>query len=372
MFIFNLLLFLIALSLLIFIHEFGHFLFAKLFNVYCMEFSLGMGPAIFSKKFKKDPETAYSLRCLPIGGYVAMAGEIEGDEKEKELDIPYERTINGVNAWKRAIITVAGVTFNFIFAIILIAIYIFGSGISSNDNRIEIAPNSIAYKAGIRSSDKIVSVSSNIVKENGIETYSSCVDEVCNITTINQLVEIVNDKMPNKEGTTQEIVVNYYHGKELKTATLTRSYDSETESAQILGLSTYLVTPGFFEGLKLTFKTFGEIIVLMFQAIGSLFTKDGFNQVGGPVQVYSVSAQMASQGILSYIWFLAIISVNLGFFNLLPIPGLDGARFYLSIGEAITKKKFNTKIETYINMVGMFFLFGLMIVVTFKDIFMLF
>ena len=139
-----------------------------------------------------------------------------------------------------------------------------------------------------------------------------------------------------------------------------------------MGLGAYSVTPGFFEGIKLTFKTFGEIIVLMFQAIGSLFTKEGINQVGGPVQVYSVSAQMASEGILSYIWFLAIISVNLGFFNLLPIPGLDGARFYLSVGEAITNKKFNTKIESYINMAGMFFLFGVMILVTLKDIFMLF
>ena len=110
----------------------------------------------------------------------------------------------------------------------------------------------------------------------------------------------------------------------------------------------------------------------MFQAIGSLFTKNGFSQVGGPVQVYSVSTQMASEGVLSYIWFLAIISVNLGFFNLLPIPGLDGARFYISIGEAITNKKFNPKIESYINMIGMFFLFGLMIVVTFKDIITLF
>jgi regulator of sigma E protease len=140
----------------------------------------------------------------------------------------------------------------------------------------------------------------------------------------------------------------------------------------VLGLSAYRVTPGFFEGIKLTFKTFWDIIILMFQAIGSLFTKNGFSQVGGPVQVYSVSTQMASEGVLSYIWFLAIISVNLGFFNLLPIPGLDGARFYISIGEAITNKKFNPKIESYINMIGMFFLFGLMIVVTFKDIITLF
>lgn len=372
MFIFNLLLFLIALSLLIFVHEFGHFLFAKIFKVYCMEFSLGMGPSIVSKKFKKDPETTYSLRWLPIGGYVAMAGEVEGDEKEKELNIPYERTINGISAWKRAIVTVAGVTFNFIFSIILIAIYIFASGVNSNDNRITIERDSIAYTAGLRSGDKIVSITKNSVKLNGEEIYSSCTNTPCQIETISELVKIVNTQTPNEEGKTQEVVVTYYHEDELKTATLTRSYDSETESAAILGLSAYLVTPGFFEGIGLTFETFGDIIVLMFQAVGSLFTKEGFSQVGGPVQVYTVSAQMASEGVLSYIWFLAIISVNLGFFNLLPIPGLDGARFYISIGEAIVRKKFNTKIESYVNMVGMFFLFGLMIIVTFKDIFMLF
>ena len=372
MFIFNLLLFLIALSLLIFIHEFGHFLFAKLFNVYCMEFSLGMGPAIFSKKFKKDPETMYSLRSLPIGGYVAMAGEIEGDEKEKELNIPYERSINGIKAWKRAIITVAGVTFNFVFALILIAIYIFANGVNSNDNRININKNSLAYNAGIRTGDKIISVTSNILKEDGNVVYTACLDTACQIETISDLVEIVNEKTPNAANKTQEITVLYSNNGEQKTAVITRNFDTSTEDAQIIGVSSYFVTPGFFEGIGLTFKTFGEIFVLMFQAIGALFTKDGFNQVGGPVQVYSVSAQMASQGILSYIWFLAIISVNLGFFNLLPIPGLDGARFFLSVGEAITNKKFNTKIESYINMIGMFFLFGLMIVVTFKDILMLF
>ena len=372
MFIFNLLLFLIALSLLIFIHELGHFLFAKLFKVYCMEFSLGMGPAIFSKKFKKDKETTYSLRWLPIGGYVAMAGEIEGDEQEKALEIPYERTINGIKAWKRAIVVVAGVTFNFIFAIILLCIFTFGYGVDSEDNRLTIDKDSIAYEAGIRTGDKIVSVSSNIIKENGVIKYSGCIEQSCEVNTVSELVEIANDVAPNAGGKTQELTINYYSNNELVSKTLIRGFDNETDKAQVYGISPYLVTPGFFEGLKITFQRFGEIIVLMFQAIGSLFTKEGLNQVGGPVQVYSVSAQMASDGFLSYIWFLAIISVNLGFFNLLPIPGLDGARFYLSLGESITNKKFNTKIESYINMVGMFFLFGLMILVTIKDVFMLF
>lgn len=372
MFIFNLLLFLIALSLLIFIHELGHFLFAKLFGVYCMEFSLGMGPAIFSKKFKFDNETKYSLRYLPIGGYVAMAGEIEGDEQEKELNIPYERTINGIKAWKRSIVVVAGVTFNFIFALILIAIYIFASGVSTNDNRINIQDNSIAYNAGIRTEDKILEITSNIIKEDGNVVYSSCINETCNISTISELVDIVNKETPNSANKTQELQIKYSRNNEIKTATIIRNYDSSTNTAQVVGISNLLETPGFFEGIGMTFKTFGNIIVLMFQAIGSLFTKEGLNQVGGPIQVYSVSAQMAGEGFLSYMWFLAIISVNLGFFNLLPIPGLDGARFFLSVGETISNKKFNTKIESYINLAGMFFLFGLMILVTVKDIFMLF
>ncbi len=372
MFILNLLLFLIALSLLIFIHELGHFLFAKLFKVYCLEFSLGMGPAIVSKKFKKDPETKYSLRYLPIGGYVAMAGEVQDDEEEQKLNIPPERTINGIKPWKRAIITIAGVTFNFVFAIILIAIYIFASGVNSNDNRFTISNESIAYEAGLRTGDKIISVSSNVIKENDEIIYSSCIEETCNVSTISELIEIVNKEVPNSANKTQELTINYLHENEQKTATLTRTYNAESETAEIFGIGFFLKTPGFFEGIGLTFKTFGEIIVLMFQAIGSLFTKEGFNQVGGPVQVYAISAQMASQGFLSYIWFLAIISVNLGFFNLLPIPGLDGARFFISIGETITNKKFNPKIESIINMAGLIFLFGLMIVVTIKDVITLF
>lgn len=371
MFILNLLLFLVALSILIFIHELGHFIFAKLFKVYCMEFSLGMGPALYQKKFKKDPETTYSLRCLPIGGYVAMAGEVEADEKEKELNIPYDRTINGIKAWKRAIITIAGVTFNFIFAILLIAIYIFGSGISTNDNTVSIQQDSIAYNAGLRTDDKIIEISNNIITENNNTIYSSCLN-TCSIDSVSGLVEIVNHQTPQNGNQIQTLTIKYSRNNEIFTKTITRTYDSQNEAVQIFGISNGVKTPGFFEGIGLTFKTFGEIIVLMFQAIGSLFTKEGFSQVGGPVQVYTVSAQMASQGFLSYIWFLAIISVNLGFFNLLPIPGLDGARFFISIGETITNKKFNTKIEGYINMIGMLFLFGLMIVVTFKDIFMLF
>ena len=310
MFILNLLLFLIALSLLIFIHELGHFIFAKLFNVYCMEFSLGMGPAVFSKKFKKDPETKYSLRYLPIGGYVAMAGEVQDDEQEKELNIPAERTINGIKAWKRAIITVAGVTFNFILAIILIAIVSFSVG--KPTNKIEVTNNSIAYNSGLRNNDKIISIDSNIITRNEKEVYSTCIKESCKINVVSDLSKIVNtitDKDVKFDSTeySQKIIIKYIRNNETNTTTLTRTFDNETNKVQMFGIAMIYDDYSFWGGIGETFKTFGDTIVAMFEAFGMLFTKEGINQVGGPVQVYTYSVQMASKGIIPYLSFLALL-----------------------------------------------------------------
>lgn len=382
----NIILFVLSLSLLIFIHEFGHFIFAKMFNVYCLEFSIGMGPAIISKKVKKDPETTYSVRWLPIGGYVSMAGENMEDDAEKQLEIPYQRTINGVSPWKRAIITIAGVTFNFIFALILLGIFCFGNGVPTNDNKIEIVENSIADKAGLSSDDRIIAVKDIIVKDlnnNGFVVYSDCTNTKCSTenfsyfkayldsdilktTTADYLEKHENAKLQ------QEINVTYLHGDIEDHTSLTRIFNNENKAFPLLGINEATRIPGFFEGIGLTFKKFGEIIVLMTKAIGSIFTREGFNSLGGVVSMYQISEETASMGFLPYIWYLAIISVNLGFFNLLPIPALDGARFYISIFEGISKKKINPKVEGYMNLVGLVLLFGLMIVVTIKDVIVLF
>ena len=174
--------------------------------------------------------------------------------------IVYHSTSIAYYFWKRAIITVAGVTFNFIFAIILIAIYIFGSGVSTNDNRIKVENNSIVYNAGIRTGDRILEVKNNVIKTNGTITYSSCL-EGCSINKISDLVEIVNKDIPNEENETQELTITYMQNNETKTATISRSYSLENKKADVYGLSVMLETPVFFKGLKLTFQTFGEIIV---------------------------------------------------------------------------------------------------------------
>lgn len=381
----NIILFVLSLSLLIFIHEFGHFIFAKLFNVYCLEFSIGMGPSIISKKIKKDPETTYSLRWLPIGGYVSMAGENIDDVEEKNLEIPYQRTINGINPWKRAIITIAGITFNFIFALILIGIYIFCNGVVTNDNTISVVNNSIAQKSGLSSGDKVIGVKDIKVVDGEVIVYQDCVNTTCKSEYFNTFYGYLNNEnitskietyLNENDNTNllQEITIIYTHkgtNSELTTS-LIREYDLDTNSFPVLGISEATRVPNFFEGLGLTFKTFGQIFVLMFKAIGSIFTADGFNNLGGVVSMYNSSKVMASEGVLSYIWYIAIISVNLGFFNLLPIPALDGARFYVSIIEGITKKKLNSKVESYMNLCGLILLFGLMLVVTVKDIIQLF
>lgn len=385
----NIILFVLSLSLLIFVHEFGHFIFAKIFNVYCLEFSIGMGPAIISKKIKKDPETKYSIRCLPIGGYVSMAGEDAINEEEKQLEIPYQRTINGINPWKRAIITIAGVTFNFVFALILLAIFSFGMGNPTNDNEVEIVKDSIASKF-LSNGDKIIAVKDvqvvHIIDENTkyvVYEDEECKNQKCATDNFSYFKAYLDSDIlksttadyvkehPDAE-IKQIINITFLHGDEEITAPLTRTYDNKNNAFPLLGINETTELPGFFEGIELTFKRFGDIFVLMFKAIGSLFTPQGFKNLGGVVSMYQMSEYTASQGFLSYIWYLAIISINLGFFNLLPIPALDGARFYISIMEGATKKKINPKVETYMNMVGLLLLFGLMIVVTIKDIIMLF
>lgn len=365
MFVLNLLLFLVALSILVFVHELGHFLFAKLFGVYCHEFSIGMGPAIVKKKFKKDKETTYSLRWLPIGGYVMMAGETDASEKDKE--VPYNRTINGIKAWQRAIIVVAGAVINFIFGLVLIFVVVFSGGVKNyvKESRIYIEENSVAYDQGLRSNDLIT----YIVIEGGSGEHCAL---GCQISTSEELFTYMSKNIPTKENNLQTITITYSRNEVENTVSIQRSYIEETDSVSLVGISMMPIPLTFFGGIKFSFELFFKIIKAMFQAIGMLFTKEGFSQVGGPVAIYQVSASQAKEGFIPYLWFMALLSVNLGFFNLLPFPGLDGARFYTSIYEMITRKKVNPKIESYVNAVGLILLIGLMLVVTVKDIIGLF
>ena len=163
----DLVVFVIALSILILIHELGHFFFAKLFKVYCYEFSLGMGPVLVQRERKND-ETKYSIRAFPIGGYVAMAGE----STEEDNSVPFERTINGVASWKKMIIVIAGVMMNFILAFILFVGIFLSIGTPSNKYKLQVTNDGIAYEAGLRTGDIINNISSMIVENGEDDIYN--------------------------------------------------------------------------------------------------------------------------------------------------------------------------------------------------------
>ena len=149
------LVFIIAFAILICIHEAGHLSMAKLFKVYCKEYSIGFGPAIYSRK-KEGKETKFSIRCVPLGGYVSMFGEAEMAEEDPDFkDVPLERSLEGIKKWKKAIVVAAGVVLNAVLAFILIFLSNFACSSISPSRTLTISENSILYEAGLRSDDKI-------------------------------------------------------------------------------------------------------------------------------------------------------------------------------------------------------------------------
>lgn len=445
----QILVFLLGLSLLITIHELGHFLVAKLFGVYCHEFSIGMGPAIFSIK---KGETKYSVRWLPIGGYVSMAGEevnseIKEETKEdnddstslvheeknedinqmidknevietetdEKVDIPYERTINGIKSWKRFLVIGAGVFMNFILAYLLFFIYIISVGIADtapslgvsfnsketkvyafkeagipegrldvdgvtnkivyihNGQEVEILNNNyekevlkdyttISNAVNIPSNigDKIVGFESDITIEQG-EEYNTITFKTKNYKIIQKLTIKSGDKeyYPTREINTivfkYDIKENQYYINDIEMPML--GFSAARKDAS---LGEYLVVAGQLEV---------ENGLAIFDALGKLFTKEGINNVGGIIAMADASNTFLAEGFGFYMLFLAIISVNLGVMNLLPIPGLDGSQLLVIIAEGIARRKLPNNTKAIINFIGLVFLMGLMILITIKDVF---
>lgn len=364
--------FLISLSLLVFVHELGHFLFAKKFNVYCHEFSLFMGPKLYSKKIG---ETTYALRSIPIGGFVSMAGEQDDQSKEYfGVEVPYERTINGISKGKKAIIMVAGASFNIIFSFFLLMIFFLGNGVAQKGPYLRVSQDSIFAAAGMQTGDKITAMTGRIEGEGS--PYTITVDSYEDITII------INNTIPNSVGKTQSLdIVFERNGVVQPSVTISRLITTLEETTQdaervvtkvepLFGISTTTRKVGLGDSIALAAKTEVEMSTLIFGALAKLVTtKEGIQNVSGPIGMVAAANQFAAQGFYSFLFFVALIGVNLGIFNLLPFPALDGGRLLILGVEAVTKKKVNPKTEAVINSVGFLLLIGLLIVVTIKDIF---
>lgn len=336
--------FILILGITVFIHELGHFIFAKKYGVYVYEFSLGMGPRIV-KWNRNNDETSYSIRLFPIGGFVSMAGE----EIETDDQIPDDKQLFNKKWHEKLIITVAGVFFNFLLALILLFIVALKTGVSPYK----------PYIASVESEYEIAStniqIGDQIVEYNGKKIHST--DQFLIEMTIhngekgefivkhkNQLEEkiILNPTLVEEDG-----VRTYKYGFSLDNH---RRY-------------------GIIESIQYAFVKTGSLIEQMLLTMKYLITgKIALNNLAGPVGIYNVVDSVSQTGLMNLIYLTAYICINVGFLNILPIPAFDGGRALFLIIEKIRGKKISTKTENIIHTIGFYLLMLLMILVTYNDI----
>lgn len=350
----NVIVFFLILGVIVLIHELGHFLTAKLFGVYCAEFSIGMGPKLFSKK---KGETEYQIRALPIGGYVAMAGEADQEDNEIMKDVPYERTLKGIKTWKKCVIMLAGVFMNFVLALVLlIGIYSFVE-VQTNTSEIgSVVKNKGAALAGIEAGDVINKITIN--NEEHIIASFSDIQEVLD----NENLQLDTDTVTMKVGLTRN---KHYLEKEV-----TAKYNNETKS-YVMGITAATRQLTFAEAIRQGINQFIEYALLIFTTLGKLITDmtHTVSQLSGPVGIYTVTAQVTQTGSISTLLSLtALLSTNIGMFNLLPIPGLDGSQVLFALIEKVIRREIPTRIKYALQMAGLILVFGLMIFVTVNDI----
>lgn len=344
----TIIIFIIVLSGIIFIHEFGHFTFAKLMGVYVYEFSIGMGPKIFSKKGK---ETEYSLRLIPIGGFCSLAGE---EVDEDTIEVPKDRRLQAKKPWQRFLIMFFGPGFNFIFAILTLFFIALFCGSASYEPIISsVEKNYPAYEAGISKNDKILEINDHKIKT---------LDDVSIYLTIAKKNKATTIKVEKENGTIttykvkakkveEDDTVSYKYGIGLKS---TKKY-------------------GFINSLKYTYVKTCSLFKQMFITIGSLFTGGvKVSQLSGPVGIYSIVGEQSKAGFASIMYLMAYLSINVGFLNLLPLPAFDGGHILFIIIEKLKGSPVSQRTENMIHTVGLFLLMLLMVYITFNDIIKLF
>lgn len=352
-FLLGILAFILMLGVIIVIHEFGHFIAARSFGVHCQEFALGMGPRIWSHQGK---HTLFSLRAVPIGGFVMMAGENDGSQDEEEDDwlakVPENERLNNKPAWQQIIIMAAGVIMNFILAIVLFIIYAGATGVVQMDAEpvvYQVTENSPAADAGLMQYDRIVSITT----EDGT---------VCEPETQSELSEFLQA----------------HHGKstfEIEREGQTLSFEIEPQfdeerQAWLLGFTAQapLRKITWLEAVPEGFRLFGESSTAIFRSLGTLLKGQQLDQLSGPIGIYQVTDQVVSYGFLPFLSLIAMISVNIGIFNLLPLPALDGGRIVMLLFEVIFRRKIPAKVMEGVIMASFVLLFGLMIFATYNDI----
>lgn len=348
-FIVTLILFILILGSIVFVHEFGHFMMAKLNGVYVYEFAIGMGPKIWSKKGKG---TEYTLRAIPIGGFCMMAGEdLEDDDLKK---IPKEKRLQAKKPWQRFLIMFFGAGNNFICAVLLLfLIGLIWGGSSMEPVVTSVVKNSAAATSGVEAGDRVLEINGHsIATTDDISLYLAIANP-----------EEASDIKVRKENKKVET----YSVQPKK-----KKVDGETTYQYGIGMQQD-VEKGILPALEFTGKKTISIFKQMAVTVGYLFTGGiSISQLSGPVGIFSVVGDQSSAGIMNILYLVAFLSINVGFINLLPIPAFDGGHILFIIIEKIKGSPVKPETENMIHTVGLFLLMLLMVVITFNDILRLF
>lgn len=341
--------FILILGVIVLVHEFGHFIFSKMFGIYVYEFAIGMGPKLFSWK-KEGGETEYSIRLIPIGGFCSLAGE--GNDEDGKL--PKDRLLQSKPAWQRFLVMFFGAGNNFILAILLLFVIACIWG----------APNTVPI---IKSVDKDMPASLTtlapgdiITKVNGNKIKTN--DDLSIYIQISKENEPIVMEAKSTDGS-------------IKTVEVTPKIE-EVDGNKVYRIGIRLddtIKRGFLDIIGYTYKRTVSLFKQMFITLGGLFTGQiGVKQLSGPVGIYNIVGAQARRGVEDVLALIALLSINVGFINLLPLPAFDGGRILFLIIEKIKGSPVKPETENMIHNIGFFLLLALMLYVTFNDIIKLF
>jgi regulator of sigma E protease len=342
----TLLSFAFVLGLLIFVHELGHFVTAKMVGIRVERFSLGFPPRMIGKKIG---DTDYCISWLPLGGYVKMAGMIDESLDDNIKGEPWEYQSKPV--WQRIVVITAGSAMNILTAVVIFAgiAFFLGHEVPKAVRVSEVVKDAPAEMIGLKSGDVITSVDGDAV------------------VTISDLVDVVSQKAG------QEIAITWDRDGAEFSSVVTPYLDEEYNIGRI-GIKIEKVTAreklGLFESISYGTETSYIVVVEVSKSLWSLIAGEAKlkESVGGPLAIMAFAGQSARHGFDKLLEFTALISLNLGFFNMLPFPVLDGGHLVLLLLEGIMRKPLPTKTRVTIQKVGMVFLLALMIFVFVNDI----
>lgn len=343
---------------LVFIHEMGHYLAGRLFGIKADAFSIGFGREIAG--FTDTRGTRWKIGWLPLGGYVKFAGDMNpaSQPSAEWLSLPAEervRTFQAKPVWQRAIVVAAGPVVNFIVAILILG----GFALAYGDVRMPavvgtIEPNSAAAAAGLRPGDRVVALGGR-----GVDSFSDMVRYVRIRAGERVRIDAVRDGRP--------VIANAVIATDVQRDRFGNEY--RIGRLGIAGGKPVIVPVGLLEAPVVAVERTGDIVSMMVETLGQVITgRRSVKELGGPLSIAKVSGEQMALGPDAFVFLIALVSINLGFINLLPVPMLDGGHLMFYAIEAVRRRPVEPRVQEWAFRGGMAAILALMLLVTFNDL----